>query len=470
MDKTLEELTTLVPNSSKIVIHLVSSDSSAYRDCLVSGYSMYENVLESLSSHTIVEGLTMELFLTNLVSGSPILGMQTFYFSNEISFAIGNTEIPTSIAVKHYVDPKISTLNSGLETINTAIDNINSNIESINTNIGTINTDIDNVEADINTANTNISTINNNISTINNEVDQVEAQINTITGNISTINSNITSLQNSKLSYLTLKVGNSDEIKQANLQVLNTVSGAFFTKLDSDYGVGTYQTGTGGFIHVITAYSDDYYQISSIGEITKDNNYISPNEPYTIELESNQIGVALDDTIVNKVFNAGQLIVTESTGTVTYIRTPDSTSSNVYFTNSKRDGSLTILTYTVSSKTITSSTVSPGGSSSSGYYIIDAQLITASSNDSTSIDTWAGGINNLINAVTTGTPITAIAEGLGVGGGYIFILMAVYTPSGTIDDPNTIQLISLNVGQTTGYTNTVINITGTTYTSTVSNI
>lgn len=474
LDKTYEELVQLVPNSSKIVLRIMVGSEGIYQEYLVTNYVMSEQGLHSITSYSYVGSIRTDLALIDLSSNDPTLSMSTYLISDGSLSMAGTVTVPTTTLVEEFINSKvpenIQEISTEVDELQQEVGTVNTTINNINSNIETINTNIDNVEADINTANTNISTINDNISTINNEIDQVEAQINTITGNISTINSNITSLQNSKLSYLALQVGNSDEIKQANLQVLNTVSGAFFTQLGSDYGVGTYQTGTGGFIHVITAYSDDYYQISSIGEITKDNNYISPNEPYTIELESNQIGVALDDTIANKVFNAGQLIVTESTGTVTYIRTPDSTSSNVYFTNSKKDGSLTILTYTVSSETITSSTISPGGSSSSGYYTIDAQLITASSNDSTSIDTWAGGINNLINAVTTGTPVTAIAEGLGVGGGYIFILMAVYTPSGNFDDPSTIQLISLNVGQTTGYTNTVINITGTTYTSTVSNI
>lgn len=154
-----------------------------------------------------------------------------------------------------------------------------------------------------------------------------------------------------------LEIGDSSETKAHNLAQLK--SGFFFTQLDYGYGVGTWQSSTGGFVHVTTAYGNEvFYTIGADGAIAKDEDYIKPNEPYTIQLEASQIGKALDDITAAHIQQCGEIIIDGSTGPVTYTRSVDSTASAIYFTSSKKDDTLQVLTYTVSNKTITSSVAS----------------------------------------------------------------------------------------------------------------
>lgn len=81
---------------------------------------------------------------------------------------------------------------------------------------------------------------------------------------------------------------------------------------------------------------------------------ISPNEPYTIQLDSNDIEKPLEDVMASHILNCGEIIVNGVTGPITYTRSVDSTESMIYFISSKKDNSFQILTYNVSSKTITS--------------------------------------------------------------------------------------------------------------------
>lgn len=153
---------------------------------------------------------------------------------------------------------------------------------------------------------------------------------------------------------VSLKIGDSNEVKAYNLEQLK--NGFFFTQLDYGYGVGTWQSSTGGFAHVTTAYGNEvFYTIGADGAIAKDEDYIKPNEPYTIQLDASQIEVALDDITASHIVQCGEIIIDGSTGPVTYTRSVDSTASAIYFTSSKKDDTLQVLTYTVSNKTITSS-------------------------------------------------------------------------------------------------------------------
>lgn len=156
---------------------------------------------------------------------------------------------------------------------------------------------------------------------------------------------------------VSLEIGDSEEVKSHNLEQLK--NGFFFTQLDYGYGVGTWQSSTGGFAHVTTAYGNEvFYTIGTDGAIVKDEDYIKPNEPYTIQLEASQIGVALDDITASHILLCGEIIIDGSTGPVTYTRSVDSTPAAIYFTSSKKDDTLQVLTYTVSNKTITSSVAS----------------------------------------------------------------------------------------------------------------
>lgn len=163
-----------------------------------------------------------------------------------------------------------------------------------------------------------------------------------------------TQILNGQSVAVRLEIGDSNEVKAYNLEQLK--NGFFFTQLDYGYGVGTWQSSTGGFAHVTTAYGNEvFYTIGADGAIAKDEDYIKPNEPYTIQLDASQIGVALDDITASHIVQCGEIIIDGSTGPVTYTRSVDSTASAIYFTSSKKDDTLQVLTYTVSNKTITSS-------------------------------------------------------------------------------------------------------------------
>lgn len=184
---------------------------------------------------------------------------------------------------------------------------------------------------------------------------ELEEKVDSLDKEMGTANNDIKKLQSSKLTCLQLQIGNSAEVKQHNLKELQGIAGFFFTELDYGYGVGTYQSSTGGFAHVVTAHDNNtYYDIAADGSIAKNDDYISPNEPYTIQLDSNDIGKPLEDVMASHILNCGEIIVNEVTGPITYTRSVDSTESMIYFISSKKDNSFQILTYNVSSKTITS--------------------------------------------------------------------------------------------------------------------
>lgn len=184
---------------------------------------------------------------------------------------------------------------------------------------------------------------------------ELEEKVDSLDKEMGTVNNDIKKLQSSKLTCLQLQIGNSNEVKQHNLKELQGIAGFFFAELDYGYGVGTYQSSTGGFAHVVTARDNNtYYDIAADGSITKNDDYISPNEPYTIQLDSNDIGKPLEDVMASHILNCGEIIVNGVTGPITYTRSVDSTESMIYFISSKKDNSFQILTYNVSSKTITS--------------------------------------------------------------------------------------------------------------------
>lgn len=184
---------------------------------------------------------------------------------------------------------------------------------------------------------------------------ELEEKVDSLDKEMGTANNDIKKLQNSKLTCLQLQIGNSDEVKQHNLKELQGIAGFFFTELDYGYGVGTYQSSTGGFAHVVTARDNNtYYDIAADGSVTKNEDYISPNEPYTVNLTAENIDVALDDVTASKVNKCGEITITGSTGPITYTRSVDSTESMIYFISSKKDNSFQLLTYNVSNKTITS--------------------------------------------------------------------------------------------------------------------
>lgn len=234
---------------------------------------------------------------------------------------------------------------------------------------------------------------------------ELEEKVDSLDKEMGTANDNITALQRSKLTCLQLQIGNSSEVKQSNLKALSTIAGFFFTELDYGYGVGTFQAGVGGFAHVVTAYDNDaYYDIAADGSISKNSNYISPNEPYTVNLTSEQIDVTLDDVTASKVANCGEIIITGTTGTVTYTRTTDSTSAAVYFSDERKDGKITVLTYTASTKKITSAVINPYLPTASTSVIGGVKMASAIADlvvDSTSVESITMKLNDLLAALRT---------------------------------------------------------------------
>lgn len=233
---------------------------------------------------------------------------------------------------------------------------------------------------------------------------ELEEKVDSLDKEMGTANNDIKKLQSSKLTCLQLQIGNSDEVKQHNLKELQGIAGFFFTELDYGYGVGTYQSSTGGFAHVVTARDNNtYYDIAADGSITKNDDYISPNEPYTIQLDSNDIGKPLEDVMASHILNCGEIIVNGVTGPVTYTRSVDSTESMIYFISSKKDNSFQILTYNVSSKTITSAiskyTVPAATKSSIGgvkAMTNIADVVNGSTTQDT-VDVLVGTVNSLLS-------------------------------------------------------------------------
>lgn len=78
------------------------------------------------------------------------------------------------------------------------------------------------------------------------------------------------------LPYTILEIGNSEYVKSTNLERLRaqTVTGVtantFFVGIDYGYGVGNWNSSTGGQAHIVTAYGDTvYYSISEDGAVVK---------------------------------------------------------------------------------------------------------------------------------------------------------------------------------------------------------
>ena len=240
---------------------------------------------------------------------------------------------------------------------------------------------------------------------------ELEEKVDSLDKEMGTANDNIRKLQNGKLTCLQLQIGDSDAVKQSNLKELQGIAGFFFTELDYGYGVGTYQSSTGGFAHVVTAHDNDaYYDIAADGSISKNDSYISPNEPYTVNLTSEQVGVALDDITASKVNKCGEITITGSTGPITYTRTSDSTSAAIYFISDRKDGKVTLLTYTVSTKTISSAVVNLPLPAATTTQIGAVKMVSAIADlvpDSATAESVAYKVNDILAALRTAGILTS---------------------------------------------------------------
>lgn len=201
-----------------------------------------------------------------------------------------------------------------------------------------------------------------------------------------------------------LQIGNSESVKSTNLAILNKFNlPYFFTQVDYGYGVGTFNSSQGGFIHIINAYGYDiFYQIDIDGTISKKEDYIKPNEPYSVQLNASHIGEVLDNITASKIVKCGELIVTGTTGPITYTRCSDSTSSYISFADITKQGKLSVLTYNASTKIISSNTINLHIPEASTTIIGGVKKATAIEDlvvNSANPEIIAGKINDLLGAL-----------------------------------------------------------------------
>ena len=70
------------------------------------------------------------------------------------------------------------------------------------------------------------------------------------------------------LPYVDLQIGDSESVKAYNKEHLPT--GSFFVAIDYGYGIGTWNSTTGGQAHIVTAYGNTvYYSIDVDGSVAK---------------------------------------------------------------------------------------------------------------------------------------------------------------------------------------------------------
>lgn len=188
----------------------------------------------------------------------------------------------------------------------------------------------------------------------------------------------------------------------ANVLILESGKySCYFNKVMQSNGTSQYITGN---IHTKNHEFGNLGAIVSEGVITLTSVFVNySNATYTIQLDSNDIGKPLEDVMASHILNCGEIIVNGVTGPVTYTRSVDSTESMIYFISSKKDNSFQILTYNVSSKTITSAiskyTVPAATKSSIGgvkAMTNIADVVNGSTTQDT-VDVLVGTVNSLLS-------------------------------------------------------------------------
>lgn len=79
----------------------------------------------------------------------------------------------------------------------------------------------------------------------------------------------------------------------------------------------------GGFAHITTAYGNEvFYNISSDGAVSKNDDYIKPNMPFSITIESDIIDTTIsDDVLISNIKECGEIIVKGTNGLVEFNKT-----------------------------------------------------------------------------------------------------------------------------------------------------
>lgn len=102
------------------------------------------------------------------------------------------------------------------------------------------------------------------------EIIEMEEKIDSLDKEMGQVMSSVSELQSiNQLHLIELEIGDSNEVRESNLKVLTT--GQFFTSINYGFGVGTWNSISGGHAHIVTAYGNTvYYMIGADGAVTKE--------------------------------------------------------------------------------------------------------------------------------------------------------------------------------------------------------
>lgn len=104
------------------------------------------------------------------------------------------------------------------------------------------------------------------------EIIELEEKVDSLDKEMGSAISSITELEKivpEKLDLIVLEIGDSSVVRKNNLAKL--ITGQFFTTINYGYGVGTWNSSTGGHAHIVTAYGNTvYYIIGTDGSVVKE--------------------------------------------------------------------------------------------------------------------------------------------------------------------------------------------------------
>lgn len=104
------------------------------------------------------------------------------------------------------------------------------------------------------------------------EIVELEEKVDSLDKEMGQVVSSITEFEKvipEKLELILLEIGDSSSVRTRNLKKL--VTGQFFTAINYGYGVGTWNSSTGGHAHIVTAYGNTvYYMIGIDGSVIKE--------------------------------------------------------------------------------------------------------------------------------------------------------------------------------------------------------
>lgn len=155
---------------------------------------------------------------------------------------------------------------------------------------------------------------------------------------------------------ITLEIGDSSEINERNLSKLRANAGEhFLCNLDYGYGVGRWNPTNGGSSVIMTSEGiKTSWNITSNGSISKIENKILPDVPYRVSIQDSYINNTVDEVIGSQILKSSVLVVEGgSTGPISYLRCADSTDSVIYFASITKSLKLSVLSYQVSTRSLT---------------------------------------------------------------------------------------------------------------------